>query len=73
MLQYYRNHPGHNKIKYDQSNNKWIDVDCIISIISMSYNEVYTLDRIDAEELESLWPREMDKIHVQGMAQYSKL
>ena len=55
MLQYYMKHLGRNKFKYDHTNSKWIDVDCIISIMTMSYNatnKVYTLDRIDAEELE---------------------
>ena len=34
--------------------NKWIDVDCIISTVIMSYNsthEVYILDRNDSEKL----------------------
>jgi hypothetical protein len=54
MLQYYRNYPGRNKLKYDHTDSKWIDVDCIISMVTMSYNstnEVYTLDRNDSEQL----------------------
>jgi hypothetical protein len=54
MLQYYRKYPGRNKFKYDHTNSKWIDVDCIISTVTMSYNstnEVYTLDRNDSEQL----------------------
>jgi hypothetical protein len=54
MLQYYRNHLGRNKFKYDHTNNKWIDVDCIIITMIMSYNftnEVYTLDRNDSHQL----------------------
>ena len=37
------------------TDTSWIDVDCIISIVNMSYiatNKVYTLDRIDVEDLE---------------------
>ena len=51
MLQYYRKHLGCNKFKYDHTADKGIDVDCIISTITMSYkptNEVYTLDRNDS-------------------------
>ena len=51
MLQYYRKHPGRNKLKYDHKDSKWIDIDCIISTVTMSYNstnEVYTLDRNDS-------------------------
>jgi hypothetical protein len=46
MLQNYRKHPGYNKFKYDHMDSKWIDVDFIIFIITMSYNstnEVYTM------------------------------
>ena len=51
MLQYYTKHPGCSKLKYDQTDSKCIDVDCIISTVIMSYNstnEVYTLDRNDS-------------------------
>jgi hypothetical protein len=54
MLQYYRKYPRCNKFKYDHTDNKWIDVDCIISTVTMSYNstnEVYTLDKNDSEQL----------------------
>jgi hypothetical protein len=54
MLQYYRKYPCHNKFNYDHTDSKWIDVDCIISTVTMSYNstnEVYTLDRNDSEQL----------------------
>ena len=51
MLQYYNKHLCRNKFKYDHTDNKWIDIDCIISTVTMSYkitNEVYTLDRNDS-------------------------
>ena len=44
-----------NEFRYDHTDSKWIDVDCIISSGTMSYNvtnEVCTLDRIRTEELE---------------------
>ena len=31
MLQYYTEYHGHNKFKYDHTNCKWSDIDCIIS------------------------------------------
>jgi hypothetical protein len=54
MLQYHRNYPSNDKFKYDQMDRKWIDVDCVISIVTMSYNstnEVYTLDKYDSKQL----------------------
>ncbi|KAG0596727.1 hypothetical protein M758_UG279900 [Ceratodon purpureus] len=56
MLQYYRKYVGRDKYKYDHADNKWIDVDRIISTVTMAYNpvnEVYTLDRNDANQLRS--------------------
>ena len=66
---------GHNKSKYDHAHSKCIDVDYIIFIVIMSYNttnEVYTLDKIDAEELKKFVTKNMYKVHVRGMAQHSK-
>ena len=54
MLQYYRKHLGRDKFKYDHTDSKWIDVDCIICTITMMYNsgnEVYSLDRNDVDLL----------------------
>ena len=51
MLQYYSKHPCRNKFKYDHINSKWIDVDCIIYMVTMTYNstnEMYTLHRNDS-------------------------
>ena len=55
MLQHYKNHPEHNKFKYDHTGSKCNDVDYIISIMTMSSsatNEVRTLDKINGEELK---------------------
>ena len=57
MLRHYKKHPSCNKGKYDHTNSKWIDVDCIISIVPISYNathEIFIVDRIDAKELKNL-------------------
>ena len=57
MLQYYRKHLGCNKFKYDRTDSKWFDVDCIISTVIMSYNstnELYTLDKNNSEQLSFL-------------------
>ena len=54
MLQYYRKYSSRNKFKYDHTHSKWIDVDYVIYIATMSYNstnEVYTLDRYDSKQL----------------------
>ena len=36
MLQYYRKHLGRDKFKYDHTDSKWIDVDCIICTVTMT-------------------------------------
>ena len=54
VLQYYRKHPNRNRFKYDQTYSKWIDVDCVISTVTVGYNfanEVYTLDKNNLEQL----------------------
>lgn len=48
-------HLGRDKFKYDHTDSQWIDVDCIICTVTISYNpgnEVYCLDRNDAEQLD---------------------
>lgn len=47
MFQDYRKYVGRDKFKYDHTDSKWIDVDCVICTVTMTYNsinEVYTLD-----------------------------
>jgi hypothetical protein len=54
MLQYYRKYVGRDKFKYDHTDSKWIDIDCVICNVTLAYNpqnEVYSLDRNDAEHL----------------------
>ena len=54
MLQYYRKYVGRDKFKYDHTDSKWIDIDCVICNVTLAYNpqnEVYSLDRDDAEHL----------------------
>jgi hypothetical protein len=57
MLQYYRKYVGRDKFKYDHTDSKWIDIDCVICNVTLAYNpqnEVYSLDRNDAEHLRQL-------------------
>ena len=54
MLQYYRKYIGRDKFKYDHTDSKWIDIDCIICTVTLAYNPgngVYSLDQNDAEHL----------------------
>ena len=54
MLHYYGKHPSHNKFEYDDTNSKWIDVDWVITTITINYNiinEVYTIDVNDSKKL----------------------
>ena len=37
MLQYYRKHHGCDKFKHDHIDSQWIDIDCVISTVTMSY------------------------------------
>lgn len=46
---------GFNKLKYDHIDNKWIDINCVNSIVTMSYNatqKIYTLVKLNEEEFE---------------------
>ena len=53
-MYWFQKHPGHNKYRYVESDCIWIDVDAIISTISLSYSptsptsKIYTLDEVDA-------------------------
>jgi len=50
----FRKHLNHNIFKYNHTDSKWIDVDYVISTVTMSYhstNEVCTLNRNDSEQL----------------------
>jgi len=53
-LHWFQKYPGHNKYKYVESDCIWIDVDAIISTVSLSYSaasKIYTLDEVDANSL----------------------
>ena len=53
-LHWFQKHPGHNMYRYVESDCIWIDVDAIISTISLSYSvasKIYTLDEVDANFL----------------------
>lgn len=61
MLHYYKKCNDRFKFKYKHTNNKWINVDYIISTIRLVHNsntEVYTLDTHDASELTNTQNKE---------------
>lgn len=46
---------GRNKYKYDESDCLWVDIDAVISTVSLSYannTKIYTLDEVDANSLK---------------------
>ena len=56
LLNWFSKSRGNLKFKYDVSDSQWIDVDSIISIVTMSYSTLsclYTLNRNDADSLNA--------------------
>ena len=54
LLQYFCKIPGHFKFKYDQTDTTWIDIETIITTVTLELNvktDVYTLDAEDADAL----------------------
>ena len=55
MLTWFSKHPGHLKFKYDHSDFTYVDIDSIISTVTMSFEQrssVYLLDPTDATSLD---------------------
>ena len=55
LLNWFTKSPGHLKYKYEGSDTQWIDIDSVISTVSMSFNmrtNVYTLDDTDGKSLD---------------------
>ena len=53
-LHWFKKQPGLNKYKYVESDCVWVDVDAIISTVSLEYestSKIYTLDEVDANSL----------------------
>ena len=53
-LHWFKKHVGLNKYTYDESDCVWVDVDSIISTVSLQYaptSKIYTLDEVDAHSL----------------------
>ena len=53
-LHWFKKQPGVNKYKYDESDCIWVDVDAVISTVSLHYSsntKIYTLDDVDAHSL----------------------
>ena len=54
-LHWFQQHVGRHKYRYIESDCLWIDVDAIISRVSLSYSpttKIYTLDEVDADSLK---------------------
>jgi hypothetical protein len=52
LLTWYSKQPGHYKFKYDVSDWKWIDLDAVISTVTLSFNsstKVYSVSEDDAK------------------------
>jgi hypothetical protein len=50
LLNWFSKHAGRNKFKYDVTDSQWIDLDSIISTITLNFNvvlNVYTLNEND--------------------------
>ena len=53
-LHWFKKQPRVNKYKYDESDCIWVDVDVVISIVSLHYSsntKIYTLDDVNAHSL----------------------
>jgi hypothetical protein len=55
LLNWFSKSTGNGKFKYDVSDSQWIDVDMVISTVSLSFqssNSLYVLDNNDAKQLD---------------------
>ena len=71
MLQYYMKHPSCNKFNYDHTNSKCIDENCIYFYSDNVTNKIYTLDRVDVEELEKFVTERMYRVYVGGLCSHT--
>lgn len=54
-LHWFKKVGGQNKYKYDESDCLWVDIDAVISTVSLPYacnTKIYTLDEVDANSLK---------------------
>ncbi len=54
LLNWFSNALGHLKFKYGHPNYKWIDVDSIIAIVTLTYNANSKKISLDQEDVASL-------------------
>jgi hypothetical protein len=55
LLHWFRKVPRNLKFKYDGSDIQWIDLEAIISTMSMTFSartNIYTLDQTDAQSFD---------------------
>jgi len=54
MLQYFNKTAGLNKFKYDHSDTKWVDIECIITTVTLSYNAVNCVYTVNPEDADAM-------------------
>lgn len=54
LLQYFSKTVGLNKYKYDHSDTKWIDIECIITTVTLSFNPTNSVYTVNPEDVDSL-------------------
>jgi len=54
MLQYFSKAVGLNKFKYDHSDTKWVDIESIITTVTLSFNLVTSIYTVDPEDVDAL-------------------
>lgn len=53
-MNYFSSYKRHLKFTYDATNNKWMDIDYVITLVTMAYHRaqhVYTFTSVDAKDL----------------------
>ena len=54
FLQYFSKTSGLNKYKYDHSDTKWIDIECIITTVILSFNSMNSMYTVNLEDADAL-------------------
>jgi len=54
LLQYFNKTKGQNKYKYDYSDSKWIDIECIITNVTLSFNLVNSVYIVNSKNTDAL-------------------
>ena len=54
MLQYFSKAAGLNKFKYEHSDTKWVDIESIITTLTLSFNSVTSIYTVDPKDVDAL-------------------